>query len=258
MDFATLLASGQGAALAYVPVAFALGALHALEPGHAKTMMAGFVAATHGTAAQAALLGLSAAVAHSLVVWILAALGLWLGDLLIAERALPWLQAGGGLAVLVIAAWMAARLRSGAEAGHAHRHGQPHAAGHGHAHPHDHHVHHHAAPAAHGHAAPAPGVTTRQIIAVGFSGGLVPCPSAVPVLILSLQAGAVAVGVATVAAFSLGLAAVLVGVGVAAAFGIARADGAGRLMRVLPWLSVVVVALAGLYAVTKGLVHLII
>lgn len=242
MDFGTLLSQGQGAALAYLPVAFALGALHALEPGHAKTMMAGFIAATHGTAAQAALLGLAAAVAHSLIVWALAALGLWLGELLIAERALPWLQAGGGLAVLAIAAWMAHRLRREEGAGHHHHH-------HGHHHHHDHnhaHDHHHA----------MPGVTTRQIVAVGFSGGLVPCPSAVPVLILALQSGAVAVGAATVAAFSFGLAAVLVGIGVAAAFGIARLDGAGRWMRSLPWLSVAVITLAGLYALAKGLANL--
>lgn len=240
MEFASLLAHGQVAALAYLPFAFALGALHALEPGHAKTMIAGFIVATHGTVSQAMLLGLSAAVAHSLVVWALAALGLWIGDMLIAERALPWLQTGGGLAVLGIAAWMALRLRQAAASAHGHAHD--------HAHHHDH--------GGHGLAQAGRTVTTRQIVAVGFSGGLVPCPAAVPVLILSLQAGAVAIGLATVAAFSLGLAAVLLGVGVAAALGLARIDRAGPLSRALPWLSVVVVALAGAWSLAGGLLHL--
>jgi nickel/cobalt exporter len=245
MDFATLLAQGHGAALAFLPVAFLLGALHALEPGHAKTMMAGFIVATHGTVRHAALLGLSAAVAHSLVVWLLALAGLWLGDMLIAERALPWMQAGGGLAVLAIAAWMALGLRAGNRHdhdGHAHH---PH----DHPHPHDHdHAHGHHVPVV-----PHTPVTLRQIVAVGFSGGLVPCPAAVPVLILSLQAGAAAIGVATVAAFSLGLAAVLVGVGVAAALGFAHLGPRHRFARVMPALSLGVVALAGLYALAKGL-----
>lgn len=204
-------------------------------------MMAGVIVATHGTARQAVLLGLSAAVAHSLVVWLLALAGLWLGDMLIAERALPWLQAGGGLAVLAIAAWMALRLRTAT----------------GHDHTDDHHHHDHG----HGHRHHAPvsrgtPVTLRQIIGIGFSGGLVPCPAAVPVLILSLQAGAAAIGIATVAAFSLGLAAVLVGVGLAAALGLSRLDGAGRLAPLLPVISIAVIALAGLYALAKGVLAL--
>ncbi len=96
-------------------------------------------------------------------------------------------------------------------------------------------------------------MSTRQIVAVGFSGGLVPCPAAVPVLILSLQAGAAAIGVATVAAFSLGLAAVLVGVGVAAALGLSRVDADGRFARFIPAVSVAVMAAAGLYALGKGI-----
>ncbi len=253
MDFATLLGQGQGAALAYVPIAFTLGALHALEPGHAKTMMAGFIVARHGTPRQAGLLGLSAAVAQSLVVWCLALLGLWLGDMLIAERALPWLQTGGGLAVLGIALWMALRLhaeRMGCDHGHDHHHHHDHGHDH-HAHDHPHgRGHHHHAPRASGPATP------REIIAVGFSGGLVPCPAAVPVLIMSLQAGAAAVGVVTVAAFSLGLAAILVGVGLAAALGLSRVGQDSGLARALPWISVAVIALAGCYALAKGLSHL--
>lgn len=78
--FASLLAQGGLGPWLWFPTAFALGALHALEPGHAKSMMAGFVVAIRGTPAQAVLLGLSAAVAHSLVIWglVLAALAIGL------------------------------------------------------------------------------------------------------------------------------------------------------------------------------------
>lgn len=95
----------------------------------------------------------------------------------------------------------------------------------------------------------------RQIVAVGFGGGLAPCPAALVVLVLCLQAGASALGVALVAAFSLGLAVVLVGVGLAAALSLRFAGrfgavgGQGGLARALPWASVAVMALAGGYTI---------
>src|SRR5215475_8388433 len=75
----------------YLPVAVILGALHALEPGHAKSLMAAYIVAIRGTSRQAALLGVSAAAGHTVVVWILAVVALLFGQNLIAEQAEPWL-----------------------------------------------------------------------------------------------------------------------------------------------------------------------
>ena len=79
-DLQTLIQSGSASVWLYVPVAILLGALHGLEPGHSKTMMAAFVIAIRGTVWQAVLLGLSAAISHSLLIWILAALALNYGS----------------------------------------------------------------------------------------------------------------------------------------------------------------------------------
>lgn len=243
-DFGTLLAGGQG--WLYLPIAFALGALHALEPGHAKSMMAGFVIATGGTPAQALLLGLSAALAHSLVVWALVLVALWLGTA-VPEHWLPWLGLAAGLLALGIAGWLGwAQWR-----GRGHDHGDSH--GHGHDHDHGHGNGH-----GHGDDAARGGASTAQIIAFGFSGGLMPCPAALGVLALCLAAGAVGLGLATVAAFSAGLAAVLVGVGLIAAVTL-RAAAAPALAAIttrLPWLSVAVIAASALWTIWHALARI--
>jgi nickel/cobalt exporter len=87
-----------------------LGALHALEPGHAKTMIASFVVATRGSVPQAILLGLSAALSHSLLVWVLAGAALYFGDRYIGDDAEPWLQLVSGLIIVAIGATMLWRL----------------------------------------------------------------------------------------------------------------------------------------------------
>lgn len=259
-SFADLLAQGGNAPWLYLPVALGLGALHALEPGHAKSMMAGFVVATRGTPAEAVLLGLSAAIAHSAVVWAIVLAGLWLGRDVVPEAVLPWLGLAAGAIALGIAGWMAMRLGAVGAHERVHRHGIAH--DHGHAHGHDHH-HGHPHACGHGHAAPLVGAarpTRGQILAFGFSGGLMPCPAALVVLMLCLQAGAVGLGLATVAAFSAGLALVLVGVGVAAAFGtrmaVSRFAGVEALARRAPWLSVGIIALAGLWTMAHAVLRL--
>ncbi len=76
-DFTSLLQ--QGNAWLFIPSAILLGALHGLEPGHSKTMMAAFIVAVRGTLKQAVLLGLAATVSHTAVVWLIAMAGLWFG-----------------------------------------------------------------------------------------------------------------------------------------------------------------------------------
>lgn len=253
--FADLLAQGGSAPWLYLPVALGLGALHALEPGHAKSMMAGFVVATRGTPGEAALLGLSAAVAHSILVWVVVLAGLWLGREVLPEALLPWLGMAAGSIAIGVAGWMAWRLRAGTT--HHHHHHHHHHDDHGH-------DHHHGPACGHDHAPPAlaGGRPTRgQILAFGFSGGLMPCPSALVVLVLCLNAGAYGLGIATVAAFSAGLALVLVGVGLAAAYGtraaVARLPAAERLAHHAPWLSVAIIAATGLWTIGHAVARLL-
>ncbi len=93
----------------YLPVAVGLGALHALEPGHAKTMIAAYLIGTRGTKRDALALGASAAATHSLVVIGLAVAGLWLGSQVVTGSALRWLQLGSGLLIIALGLWMLAR-----------------------------------------------------------------------------------------------------------------------------------------------------
>lgn len=234
-DITSLIQSSAAHAWLYLPLAVLLGALHALEPGHAKSMMAAYIVAIRGTVPQAALLGLSAAVGHTIIVWGLAIGGLLLGEKYIVEQAEPWLTLLSGILIVLLAARMFWMLRR------QHHH---------HDHDHDH---------GHSHDAPKPvgAVTTGQIIWFGFTGGLMPCPSAVAVLLVCLQIKAFALGVAMVAAFSVGLAATLVTIGVSVAWGTGKVahhwSGFDRWAARLPYISAGFVMLMGLALSAVGL-----
>src|SRR5438477_8402937 len=92
IGFSDLVQQSAGNAWLFVPSAILLGALHGLEPGHSKTMMAAFIVAIRGTVWQAALLGLSAAISHSLIIWVLAAVALKYGSQWNAETTEPYFQ----------------------------------------------------------------------------------------------------------------------------------------------------------------------
>jgi nickel/cobalt exporter len=117
----------QGHAWLFLPAAVVLGALHGLEPGHSKTMMAAFIVAVRGTVAQAALLGLSATVSHTAIIWILAFVGLHYSGRLNVEELEPYFQVATGVIVVGLAAWMFWRTRRAqlAATSHDHDHG-PH------------------------------------------------------------------------------------------------------------------------------------
>lgn len=108
-DFATLLQQSGAHAWLFVPSAILLGALHGLEPGHSKTMMAAFIVAIRGTVFQATLLGLSATISHTAVVWAVALLGLYLGQDLSGERSEAYLQLFSAVVIICMAVWMAWR-----------------------------------------------------------------------------------------------------------------------------------------------------
>jgi nickel/cobalt exporter len=136
-DFIHSLQSGSASLWLFIPTAILLGALHGLEPGHSKTMMAAFIVAIRGTVGQAVLLGLSAAISHSLLIWLLAALALQFGSQWNAEIVEPYLQLGSAACILALAAWMFFRTRRDLhDAGHHH-----HAHDKGHTHKDHNHAH---------------------------------------------------------------------------------------------------------------------
>jgi len=102
-DLSQIIQVGTTHAWFYLPVAVILGALHALEPGHAKSLMAAYIVSIRGTPGQAAVLGLSAAVGHTIIVWALAIAALLLGQSMIAEEAEPWLTLLSGILVTLLA-----------------------------------------------------------------------------------------------------------------------------------------------------------
>jgi nickel/cobalt exporter len=126
-DFSQLLQQGASHAWLFFPTAVVLGALHGLEPGHSKTMMAAFIVAIRGTIAQAVLLGVSAAVSHSLVIWTLAAFALGFGSRWNAETAEPYFQLVSAVIVASLAVWMFWRTRRDVTNANAHSHDHTHA-----------------------------------------------------------------------------------------------------------------------------------
>ena len=128
-DFLDALQSGAPNLWIFMPAAILLGALHGLEPGHSKTMIAAFIVAIRGTIGQAVLLGLSAAISHSLIIWVLAAAALYYGGQWDAEQAEPYLQLGSAAAIIALSLWMFFRTRRALRQAANHRH-----KGHGHHH----------------------------------------------------------------------------------------------------------------------------
>ena len=236
-DLTTIIQTASVHAWLYLPFAVVLGALHALEPGHAKSFMAAYIVSIRGTAGQAGLLAVSAAVGHTIIVWALAIAAFLLGEEYIVEQAEPWLTLLSGVLIILLALRMFWALR-----GHRHPHN----------HDHDHgHDHHHHAPSV------SVSVTTGQIIWFGFTGGLLPCPAALAVLLICIQMQAFALGVAMVAAFSAGLALTLLAIGVSVAWGssriAARWSGFDRWAGRLPYISAGVVMLMGVVLTAAGI-----
>ena len=207
---------------------------------------------------QAALLGLCAALSHSLIVWALAAAALKFGNELIAEQAEPYLMLLSAVVVIGVAIWMFMRTRRDELAAKAHDHGHTHDHQHDHGHSHEHHAGEHAPLSddatyqdAHerAHAEDikrrfvGQKVTTAQIAMFGLTGGLVPCPASVTILMICLHLKKFTLGAVMVASFSLGLAISLVSVGVIAAWGaqhVGKRLGKGRLSdwaRKMPYFS---------------------
>ncbi len=187
---------GWGMILAGLVAAFGLGAIHALSPGHGKTIVAAYLVGTRGTPRHAIFLGGMVTFTHTASVFLLGFATLFLSRFVLPEKIFPALGAISGLAIVGIGAALFRRRLNVLRHSHPHHHHHDH----GHVHPHSH--------------VPEE-VSMTGLIALGASGGLVPCPSALVLLLSSVALGRVGLGLTLLVAFSAGLAVVLSGIGLA-------------------------------------------
>ncbi|MED7065616.1 nickel/cobalt efflux protein RcnA [Escherichia coli O157] len=271
-EFTTLLQ--QGNAWFFIPSAILLGALHGLEPGHSKTMMAAFIIAIKGTIKQAVMLGLAATISHTAVVWLIAFGGMVISKRFTAQSAEPWLQLISAVIIISTAFWMFWRTwrgeRNWLENMHEHHHhDHEHHQDHDHDHDHEHHHHHehgdneeyqdaHARAHANDIKRRFDGreVTNWQILLFGLTGGLIPCPAAITVLLICIQLKALTLGATLVVSFSIGLALTLVTVGVGAAISVQqvakRWSGFNTLAKRARYFSSLLIGLVGVYMGVHG------
>ncbi len=236
-------------------IAFAFGAVHALGPGHGKTLMAAYLVGSGARARQAVAVGASVAVMHTASVLALGFVVLTSTEFFAPERVYPWLGIVSGLIAFGLGAWLLVT-RLAAWGGRTIEHPGPDGRQHPHtaAHPHPHepgHVHSHAAIA-------GPLLSRRSVAALAAAGGILPSPTALVVLLASVAAHRVAYGLALIGAFSLGLAGALVVVGVLSirARDVFSDRVAGRLARVVPVASAAAIAVLGLVLVGGGAAQL--
>ncbi len=267
--FTALIAGGPlgpGMLLFTLAVAASLGAFHALEPGHGKTVVAAYLVGARGTARHALLLGLVVTASHTVGVYLLGAVTLYASRHVVPERLYPWLGAASGILIALLGVSLLYRRLLGARTapiGHAHTHAQgapashdheaahAHGVEHGHDHGHGHHHHHHV---------PDGPVSLRALVALGVSGGIVPCPAALVVLLSAVALGRIGLGLLLIVAFSVGLAAVLIAIGLlvvyarrlAARFGRTGVDGP-LVRRWLPLTSAAVITASGVVITVQAL-----
>jgi nickel/cobalt transporter (NicO) family protein len=246
------------------------GALHAFTPGHGKTVVAAYLVGDRGTARHAAFLGLTVTLTHTLGVFALGGVAMYLTRYILPEALFPWLSVVSGLLVVVIGLSLLFSRSRGLGAGSgkvhhtqtehadgAHTHSHVHSvhshshSGHEHTHSHDGHTHSHLPPGADGSK-----VSIRTLVALGVSGGLVPCPAALVLLLSAISLGRLGFGMVLVVAFSVGLAIVLTGIGILMIYAkrlFERFSFETRVPRLLPVASALVISLAGVVILVGSL-----
>ncbi len=231
-------AAGKATLLLLLLAALGWGALHALSPGHGKTMVAAYLVGSKGTSRHAVVLGGVVTVTHTIGVFALGLVTLLLAQYILPEDLYPWLTLASGLLVVGIGvAVLRSRVREHRARRahrlhheHGHEHGHHHAHGHGHSHGHSHHE--------------TDTITWKGLIAMGASAGLIPCPSALVVLLGAVAQHQVALGLVLILAFSVGLAATLTVLGLLVVHArrlTARLHVAPRLVTALPAASAVLI-----------------
>ena len=231
-SFTELMAAkqwGWGVVLMAIAVAVGLGGVHALEPGHGKTLVAAYLVGSQGTMKHAFFLGLIVTATHTAGVYLLGAVTLYAAQYVMPEQLYPWLGVLSGLLITGLGLVLFARRYFGDAdliSHHHHHHGdRAHAA----------HDHHHGDDLHHQHAHPHHGikrdVSLRELMALGISGGIVPCPAALVVLLSAVSMQRITLGLLLILGFSVGLATVLIVTGLMMVYArrfMARFHGTGR------------------------------
>lgn len=275
-----------GMVLMGLAAAFGLGALHATTPGHGKTMVAAYLVGERGTPKHAILLGAITTFTHTLSVFLLGIGTYFFAGSIVPEEVSKWLGVASGLSILLIGGWLFWKRLSkvvgwsggghhhhGHSHDHVHDHHHEHAHAHAHAlvgagggsgHSHDHHGHGHDHDHDHGHGfshdhgdghhhhhhVPEGKITMGSLIALGASGGLVPCPSALVLLLSAIAIGRIGFGLLLLTSFSLGLASVLIAIGLIVLYAKnllpdSARRGTGPFFRLVPVVSAAVIAVIG-------------
>ncbi len=256
-------------------IAAGLGALHALEPGHGKTIVGAYLVGSRGTARHAVFLGLIVTAAHTAGVYVLGAITLGASRYVVPERLYPWLEMVSGIVIAIFAAYLMMRAWTGDDTEHNHRHwfasNESRYAGES----------AQARPLAETHGQPYPGqgepcgctggqsvvraekeVPFSRLLTLGITGGMVPCPAALVVLLGAFSMHRTGFGLFLIVAFSLGLAAVLVSIGLSMVYArqfVARlksnqSDGA-LIKRWLPFASAGFMLILGLGIAGRALIN---
>jgi ABC-type nickel/cobalt efflux system permease component RcnA len=245
-------------------VAFGVGALHALEPGHGKTIVAAYLVGSRGTAIHALFLGLVVTVSHTAAVYLLGAVTLAASRFIVPERLFPWLGVASGLTIAALGFALFLRRYAGDMHPHSHdhHHGHTHSHDDQHSDDHDHrrlghrHAHDDRRLEGHRHQEPAP-VSIAELMALGITGGIVPCPAALVVILSAIAVNRIGFGFFLIVAFSAGLAAVLITIGLLMVYArrfMSRLHGEGPLVtRWLPLASAAVVTVFGVAIAVQAL-----
>lgn len=254
---------------AAIGIAFVLGAAHALTPGHGKTIVAAYLVGSRGTLKHAAFLGAMVTFTHTVSVFVLGLATLFLFQYVVPQKVTQVLGAISGLSIVVIGGWMLYKRMRRTNHVHVHAHSHDHEHAHVHEHPHvpthehqhddqDHphpHVHSHG-PGGHAHSHMPDEISWSGLVALGASGGLVPCESALVLLLTAIALRRVGLGLILLVSFSLGLALVLMGIGVLVIYAknlLPSSSGRHPFFRWVPVASAAVVMLLGVLMTSVSL-----
>ncbi len=233
------LMRSQNLSITFFLVAFAiagvLGSLHALTPGHGKTVVAAYLVGAKGTTLHAISLGAIVTLTHTGSVFALGLVALAASQYILPTSLFPILEIISGLLIVGLGGYLLYYRWAAHRAGQHHHHDHSH---HHHGHDHDHH-HHHDIPDK---------ITWRSLITLGVSGGLVPCPDAIAILLIAITINRILLGLSLIVAFSLGLALVLIVIGLVLVHSrrlFDRMDAFNRIAPVMPLVSAVIVLLLG-------------
>ena len=244
-------------------LAFGLGSVHAMSPGHGKTVVGAYLVGSRGTVKHAAFLGMTVTVTHTLGVFALGLITLFASSYILPERIMPFLNFVSGLLVFFIGISLFKDRLFGAfgwkkdehhHGGHTHSHANSHANAHSHDDAHAHGAHEHDGPShTHGGSThthlPPEAITWKGLLALGISGGLLPCPSALVLMLSAIAKGHAGYGLILTIAFSIGLAATLTAVGMIFLYGGKVFGGSklgqNRIFKALPAVSAFVIACVG-------------